>query len=142
VRAGQTSGGVEGGVMRPAQRRRFGRARLRASRRRHSARTEARPPGRNRRREKACHISRCRVTRWSSLCRRFPSPWRAGTLERQSSVQVLARLASIAKLFRSADGRFCAQVPVGDRLEIYRLKSAAFRDWLIDGFLIDQPEPP
>ena len=22
------------------------------------------------------------------------------------------------------------------------VKSAAFRDWLIDGFLIDQPEPP
>ncbi len=63
-------------------------------------------------------------------------------LERLSSVQVLARLASSARLFRSADGRFCAQVPVGDRLEIYRLKSAAFRDWLIDGFLINQPEPP
>jgi hypothetical protein len=67
---------------------------------------------------------------------------RGNTLERQSSVQVLSRLASSAKLFRSADGRFCAQVPVGDRLEIYGLKSAAFRDWLIDGFLIDQPEPP
>ena len=62
--------------------------------------------------------------------------------ERQSSVQVLSRLASSARLFRSADGRFCAQVPVGDRLEIYGLKSAAFRDWLIDGYLIDQPEPP
>ena len=45
-------------------------------------------------------------------------------------------------MFRSADGRFCAQVPVGDRLEIYGLKSAAFRDWLIDGYLIGQPEPP
>ena len=45
-------------------------------------------------------------------------------------------------MFRSADGRFFAQVPVGDRLEIYGLKSAAFRDWLIDGYLIDQPEPP
>jgi hypothetical protein len=67
---------------------------------------------------------------------------RGNTLERQSSVRVLSRLASIAKLFRSADGRFCAQVPVGDRFEIYRLKSAAFRDWLIDSFLIDQPEPP
>jgi hypothetical protein len=67
---------------------------------------------------------------------------RAHNLDRQSSVQVLSRLASIAKLFRSADGRFCAQVPVGNRLEFYRLKSAAFRDWLIDGFLIDQPEPP
>jgi hypothetical protein len=35
-------------------------------------------------------------------------------------------------LFRSADGRFCARVPGGDRIETYGLKSAAFRDWLID----------
>jgi hypothetical protein len=62
--------------------------------------------------------------------------------ERVSSVQVLTKLASNARLFRSADGRFCAQVPVGDRLEIYRLKSAAFRDWLIDAYVIDQPEAP
>ena len=67
---------------------------------------------------------------------------RGNALERQSAVQVLARLASSARLFRSADGRLCAQVPVGDRFEIFGLKSAAFRDWLIDGFLIDQPEPP
>jgi energy-coupling factor transporter ATP-binding protein EcfA2 len=63
-------------------------------------------------------------------------------VDRPGSMQVLSRLASSARLFRSADGRFCAQVPVGDRLEIYGLKSAGFRDWLIDGFLIDQPEPP
>jgi hypothetical protein len=62
--------------------------------------------------------------------------------ERMGSVQVLTQLASNARLFRPADGRFCAQVPVGDRLEIYRLKSAAFRDWLIDGYVIDQPEAP
>ena len=31
---------------------------------------------------------------------------------------------------------------MGDRLEIYSLHSAAFRDWLIDGFLTDQAEPP
>jgi hypothetical protein len=67
---------------------------------------------------------------------------RGDELERESSVQVLARLAANARMFRSADGRFCAQVPVGDRLEIYGLRSAAFRDWLIDGFLVDQPEPP
>ena len=51
--------------------------------------------------------------------------------ERQSSVRVLTQLASGARLFRSADGHFCAQVRVGDRLEIYGLKSAGFRDWLI-----------
>ena len=67
---------------------------------------------------------------------------RGHTLERPGAVQVLARLASSARLFRSADGRLCAQVPVGDRFEVFGLKSAAFRDWLIDGFLIDHPEPP
>jgi hypothetical protein len=51
--------------------------------------------------------------------------------ERQSSVRVLTELASGARLFRSADGNFCAQVRVGDRLKIYGLKSAGFRDWLI-----------
>jgi hypothetical protein len=62
--------------------------------------------------------------------------------ERQSSVQILSWLASSATLLRSADGRFCARVPVGNRLEIYGLKSAGFRDWLIDGFLTRQSEPP
>jgi hypothetical protein len=62
--------------------------------------------------------------------------------ERRSSMQVLANLAAKAQMFRSPDGRFCAQVPVGDRLEIFGLRSAAFRDWLIDGYLADQPEPP
>ena len=62
--------------------------------------------------------------------------------ERESPGQILASVASEAKLFRSNDGRFFAQVPVGDRMEIYGLKSAAFRDWLIHGYLIDQPEPP
>ena len=51
--------------------------------------------------------------------------------ERQSSVRVLTQLASGARLFRSADGHFCARVWVGDRLEIHGLRSAGFRDWLI-----------
>jgi hypothetical protein len=34
-----------------------------------------------------------------------------------------------------------ARVPVGDRQEIYGLKSAAFRDWLIGGYFADQGEP-
>mgnify|MGYP001466131465 CR=1 FL=1 len=33
--------------------------------------------------------------------------------------------------FHSEDGRFLAQVPVGDRVEDYGLKSPAFRDWLL-----------
>jgi hypothetical protein len=63
-------------------------------------------------------------------------------VESASPSQVLASLTSGAKLFRSADGRFFAQVPVGERFEVYGLKSAAFRDWLIDGYLVSQPEPP
>ena len=62
--------------------------------------------------------------------------------ERPSPVRVLTQLASGARLFRSADGHFCAQVPVGDRLEIYGLRSAGFRDWLIDGYMDGQTEPP
>jgi hypothetical protein len=43
---------------------------------------------------------------------------------------------------RPADGHFRAQVRVGDRLEIYGLRSAGFRDWLIDGYMNGQTEPP
>jgi hypothetical protein len=42
----------------------------------------------------------------------------AGRVERPDVVGVLSQLASGARLFRSGDGRYCAQVPVGDRLEI------------------------
>jgi hypothetical protein len=62
--------------------------------------------------------------------------------EQVSPDQVLASLAAGVRLFRSNDGRFFAQVPVGDRLEVFGLKSAGFRDWLIRGYLIDQPAPP
>ena len=61
--------------------------------------------------------------------------------EHASLVQVLTSVASRARLFRSSDGRFYAG-PVGDRLEIFGLKSAAFRDWLVHGYLLYQPEPP
>jgi hypothetical protein len=40
----------------------------------------------------------------------------------RNAVRVLLRIASAARLFRSADGRFYAQVPVGKRQEIYGLK--------------------
>jgi hypothetical protein len=59
-----------------------------------------------------------------------------------SAVSLLSCLASSPVLLRSADGRFCAQVPVGNPLEIYKLKSAAFRHWLIAGYVKYRPEPP
>ena len=61
--------------------------------------------------------------------------------EQERPIEVLLRLAARAKLFRAADGRLHARVPVGDRHEIYGLRSAAFRDWLIDGYFADQNEP-
>ena len=63
-------------------------------------------------------------------------------LEHASAVEVLASVASDARLFRSNDGRLFAQVSVGDRLEIYGLKSAAFRDWLVHGYLTHRAEAP
>ena len=63
-------------------------------------------------------------------------------LEQMSGVALLSHLASSARLLRSTDGRFCAQVDVGGRLEIFKLRSPAFRDWLIAGYVMYQPEPP
>ena len=63
-------------------------------------------------------------------------------VEPEGSLQVLLRLASGARFFRSTDGRLFAQVPVGSRHEIYGLKSTAFRDWLIEGHFADGGEIP
>ena len=62
--------------------------------------------------------------------------------EGRTAVAALARLASRRSCFARPTAGFVAQVPVGERLEIYGLRSAGFRDWLIDGYLADQPEPP
>jgi hypothetical protein len=63
------------------------------------------------------------------------------SFEQERRIEVLLRLAARAKLFRAADGRLHARVPVGNRHEIYGLRSAAFRDWLIEGYFADQNEP-
>jgi hypothetical protein len=49
-------------------------------------------------------------------------------------VEALLRLTATARLLRSADGRAYARVSAGDRRETYPLRSAAFRDWLIDQY--------
>jgi hypothetical protein len=61
--------------------------------------------------------------------------------EEESTLQVLVRLASTARLCRSGDGCLHAQVAVGDRYEIHGVKSAGFRDWLIDGYFAERGEP-
>ena len=57
---------------------------------------------------------------------------------------VLLRLTAEARLYRSRDGGLAARVPVRDRYETYGLRSAGFRDWLIDGYFAkchDAPVP-
>ena len=57
--------------------------------------------------------------------------------------ELLMGLASGRWVFRAADGRFHARVPVSGRQAIFGLKSTAFRDWLIDGYMrAHQKLPP
>lgn len=60
----------------------------------------------------------------------------------EGPVDALLRLASSARLYRSADGRLHARVKVGDRHEVYGLSSPGFRDWLTDGYFADRRQPP
>ncbi len=60
----------------------------------------------------------------------------------EGPVDALLRLAESARLYSSTDGRLHARVPVGDRYEIYGLKSSGFRDWLTKGYFVDRREPP
>jgi hypothetical protein len=62
--------------------------------------------------------------------------------EAEGVVEGLLRVGLTARYFRSADGRVHAQVPFGDRLEIYGLNSAAFRDWLFESYRRDRGEVP
>jgi energy-coupling factor transporter ATP-binding protein EcfA2 len=55
--------------------------------------------------------------------------------ERTRAEDLLFGLASSARFFRGADGRFHARVAVNGRQDIFGLKSKAFRDWLVDGYL-------
>jgi hypothetical protein len=56
-------------------------------------------------------------------------------------LETLLRIASSARLHRSVDGLLHARVPVGDRFEVFGLKSAAFRDWLVDRYFAARREP-
>jgi hypothetical protein len=73
---------------------------------------------------------------------------RARTIERRiaksapTPIQMMLKLVSCAQLSRGTDGRPFARVPVEDRFEFYDLKSAAFRNWLVDAYLERCGEPP
>jgi hypothetical protein len=62
--------------------------------------------------------------------------------EHEGPVEVLMRLTATAGLLRSTDGRCYAKVKVGDRREIYPLKSAAFRRWLTGRYYRDRQITP
>jgi len=55
--------------------------------------------------------------------------------EYEGPVEALLRLTETAGFLHSTDGSFYAQVSKGGRREVYALKCAAFRAWLIDGYL-------
>jgi hypothetical protein len=66
----------------------------------------------------------------------------AGALpEAEGTISVLLRLAGAARLSRSADGGIHVQVPVAGRNETFGLKSAGFRDWLVDGYFAERRAP-
>ena len=62
--------------------------------------------------------------------------------ERAGPVERLMSLTATAVLSRSTDGRSHARVTAGERRETYALASAAFRDWLIDGYFRTYHEVP
>jgi hypothetical protein len=57
-------------------------------------------------------------------------------------IQALLQIASAARIFRSADGGLLVRVPVGDRREVFSLRSRGFREWLIDGYFAAWSAPP
>ena len=67
---------------------------------------------------------------------------RSGHAKPKPMIEVLLQLTSRARSFRSPDGRFHAEAPVGERFEVYGLKSAEFRDWLIAEYVVRELRPP
>ena len=57
-------------------------------------------------------------------------------------IKTLLRLVSCTQLHRAADGRPFARVPVDERFEFYELKSAAFRNWLVDTYVFKYQQAP
>jgi len=53
----------------------------------------------------------------------------------EGPVKALLRLTETAALLRSTDGTFYAKVAAGGRTEIYPIRSAAFRAWLVHRYL-------
>jgi hypothetical protein len=59
-----------------------------------------------------------------------------------SPIETLLRLVSCAQLHRGTGGQPFVRVPVDDRFEFYELRSAAFRNWLVDTYLFKHNQAP
>jgi hypothetical protein len=57
-------------------------------------------------------------------------------------IKTLLRMVSCTQLHRGAGGRPFVRVPVDDRFEFYELKSAAFRNWLVETYLSTYQQTP
>jgi hypothetical protein len=62
--------------------------------------------------------------------------------ETSGEVGELIRFAGCARFFRSAEGRFHAQVAIGGRQEVLGLRSATFRDWLVGLYVNERHKLP
>ena len=69
-----------------------------------------------------------------------------GSIDAECDVEsvddLLLRVASGARCFRSADGRLHARLPVADRHETFELNSLEFGDWLIERYRAERNELP
>ena len=64
------------------------------------------------------------------------------TTRKPDPIKTLLQLVSCTQLHRGADGRPFVRVPVDDRFEFYELKSAAFRNWLVDTYVFKYQQAP
>ena len=67
---------------------------------------------------------------------------RVSKAKKTSPIETMLKLVSCAQLSRGTDGRTFVRVPVLERFELYELKSAAFRNWLVDAYFDQYKEPP
>jgi hypothetical protein len=60
----------------------------------------------------------------------------------ETHAETLIRLASVAELIRTDDGKAFVRVPVADHHEVHEIASRGFRNWLTRAFYIEQGKPP
>jgi hypothetical protein len=62
--------------------------------------------------------------------------------KRETQAETLLRLASVARLIRTDEGRTFASVPVDKHYEVHEVRSHGFKQWLTRAFYKEQIRPP